>query len=521
MKFPIRIALVALLWLVTISSGELGSLDVDLRLQMAHAWWTKTEEVQITPDMEPIVRGDIRFGVVGADGSRKIGYETGQSFLMLPADWLGSQLHRRWPVASADIVRRWAVNLFTFIPINIAVVLAAFWLLRLFQFEERVAGLASLTLLLGTTVLHYAQVHQHNNQLLLLTLVGYGGAIAYLQTKQSRWLIAGGMALGMAVFIRVTGLIHAATVVLFLVGAVAYKYRQMGAVIRSVGLWLVGFVPVFLVSRYVDFLRYGSFFASGKSIEQLQLETDVIWSGLPQLPDGYPLINSFNVGILGPLISPAKSIFLYDPLLVPCLLLGALCWQRLSPWIRWYLVTSILNLGLHLAAYSRFVFWHGDSAWGARYHVTSVHLLLVPLLAVFIQQLLATSKLKRLFFRGLLILALMVQLASVSMPMNLEIFQKRVGMPGTRLDIRLVQRMSNIACQFDPDLTRLCTDRHPDKKVYLDHLNHWNFFPFVLGQTDSDSDNSSGLQGVLFLLWGLALGAAILTSVTLWRTSGL
>ncbi|EKU96470.1 hypothetical protein Lepto7375DRAFT_0472 [Leptolyngbya sp. PCC 7375] len=521
MKISTRIALVALLWLITINSGELGSLDVNLRLQMAHAWWTGTEEVQLTPDMTPKVRGDIRFGVIGADGDRYIAYETGQSFLMLPADWVGSQLHQIWSEVPAETLRRWSVNLLTFIPINVAVVLAAFWLLKLFHFEERVAGLASLTLLLGTTALHYAQVHQHNNQLLLLTTLGYATAMAYIQTRRALWPFLGGIALGMAVFIRVTSMIHALTVILFLVGIVAYKSRQVGAVIQTIGLWLMGFVPVFLISRYIDSLRYGSFLASGKSVEKLQLATDSMWTGLPQLPADYPLINAPQVGILGPLISPAKSIFLYDPLLLPCLILAGVCWFKLSPLIRWYLVTSTLNLGLHLAAYSRFVFWHGDSAWGARYHVTSVHLLLIPLLAVFIQQLLAARKFRRFVLKGILLFALMAQLASVAMPMNLEIFQKKVGVPGTRLDVRLAARATNVACYVDRDLATLCIDRNPDKKQYLEHLNHLSFFPFTFSHNNAESEQTNPIKGLLFLIWSLALVATILISLNTWCLSGL
>ena len=521
MKILTRIVLVALLWLITINSGELGSLDVDLRLQMAHAWWAGTEEVQVTSDMTPKVRGDIRFGVIGADGDRYIGYETGQSFLMLPSDWLGSQLHQVWPRIPGETLRRWSVNLFTFIPINVAVVLATFWLLKLFQFEERVAGLASLTLLLGTTALHYAQVHQHNNQLLLLTTLGYATAIAYIQTRRAFWPFLGGIALGLAVFIRVTSMIHALTVVLFLVGIVAYKSRQVGAVIQTIGLWLMGFIPVFLISRYVDFLRYGSFWASGKSVEKLQLTTDPMWVGLPQLPAGYPLINAPQVGILGPLISPAKSIFLYDPLLLPCLIIGGICWFKLSPLIRWYLVTSVLNLGLHLAAYSRFVFWHGDSAWGARYHVTSIHLLLIPLLALFIQKLLTTRKMKRFILKGILLIALLTQLASVAMPMNLEIFQKKVGVPGTRLDLRLATRAINVVCYVDRDITKLCVDQNPDKKQYIEHLNHLSFFPFTFSHNHVAADKTNPIKALLFLIWLLALVAAVLISLNTWRWSGL
>lgn len=65
MKTVTKIALIALLWITVVNSGTMGSLDTDLRLQMAHAWWTGTEEVQIPPGYKLKVRGDIQAGVIG------------------------------------------------------------------------------------------------------------------------------------------------------------------------------------------------------------------------------------------------------------------------------------------------------------------------------------------------------------------------------------------------------------------------------------------------------------------------
>jgi hypothetical protein len=507
------ILLIALLWTAVINSGTLGTLDTDLRLQMAHAWWTGTEEVQVSPDDTPIVRGDIRFGVMGVDGKRYIAYEEGQSILMLPGDWVGTQLHHLLPIVDQKTMRDWTVNLLIFMPLNAAAVAACYWLLKLFGFKQRTAGLAAIAWFLGTTILHYAQVHQHNNQVLLLVTLGYGAALSYVLRDRPLLAFLSGLALGGTVLIRITSIIHGLTVALFLAGGLAYRRRDFIKVVHGLGLWVAGFIPFVLLGRIMDYLRYGSLFATGKSIEQQQLTTDPAWNGLPDLPDGYPLINEPHVGILGPLISLSKSIFIYDPLLLPCLILGVVFWKKLTPYIQWYLVTVTVNLGLHLVAYSRFVFWHGDSAWAARYHVTSVHLLLIPLVAVLIQRLSQAKAWKAWLLKTVVAIAIMVQLASVAMPMNLEIYQANVGMPGSRLEFRLAQRINNLVCLVDGSFSKACTTQHPDKEQYLEHLNHLVFLPFTYSQQTEGNGVNFPLSIVLFVLWGLLLVLALWVTV--------
>ncbi|HBB32407.1 MAG TPA: hypothetical protein DDZ80_08575 [Cyanobacteria bacterium UBA8803] len=509
MKTLTKIALIALLCFATVNSGTLGTLDTDLRLQMANAWWTGTEEVQVRPGYQLKVRGDIVAGVMGVGGRRYIAYEQGQSMLMLPGDWLGTQLHQWFPNIPSQDLRKLTVSFLIFLPLNVAAVVACFWLLRLFDFGERIAGLTSIAWLLGTTVLHYAQVHQHNNQVLLFVTIGYAAALAYVLRDRPYFALISGLALGGTVLIRITSVIHALTVLLFLVGCIAYQRRKMVEVLRGAGLWVVGFIPFALLGRIFDYIRYGSFLATGKGIEKQQLATDPMWAGLPDLPPNYPLINEPHVGILGPLLSPAKSIFIYDPLLLPCLVLLIVLWKKLSPFMQWYLVTGVLNLGLHLAAYSRFVFWHGDSAWAARYHVTSVHLLLIPLLALFIENLLSAKKSKAWLMQGILGIAIAVQISSVAMPMNLEIFQTQVGMPGSRLDFRLGQRIANVVCLVNGSLSNRCVDRNPDKKPVLEHINHLFFLPFEFNQKAAENPNLINLSRVLLVLWILVLMMAI------------
>ena len=500
MKTFIKITLIALLWIITINPGLIYG-DTLARLDMAHAWWTGTEEISLAPNYKPSSRLE-NVGVLGRGGKRYIPYEVGQSLLMLPGDWLGTQLHQLFPKMELKFFRRLIVNFFIFVPLNVAAVLSCFWLLRLFEFEERIAGLASITWLLSTTVLNYAQVPQQNNQVLLFVTIGYAAALVCVRRGIPYFALISGLALGAALLVRMTSVIHVLTVFVFLVGCIVYESRDKLKVFQIAGLWLVGFIPLNLLGRVFDYIRYGSFWTTGQSLTVKQLNTDPIFSGLPELPANFPLSNSPIIGVWGVLFSPAKSIFIYDPLLLPCLILAIVLWKKISPYIQWYLMNGIFNLGLYIILTSRLDFWHGDPGWGARYHVTSVHLLLIPLIALFIQQLLWVRGLTRWLMRGLIMLALVVQIASVILRPSAEVGRIYFDRPETFLRFRLGDRVTNVACLMNSSFAEDCQNR-----LYY-HVNgplieKVSLLPFIFTRG----------RNLVFIVWGLGLILAIITTI--------
>ncbi len=522
----IKVSLIAFLWVCIISSG-LVNADSDTRLKMAHAWWTGTSEVEV---YKPNNRGDQLFlGVIGKGGKRYVPYDLGQSLLMLPGDWLGTQLSPWFPKLGDRDLRGLIVNLVIFIPLNVAAVLACYWLLRLFDFGEKLAGLSSIVWLLGTTVLHYTQVPQQNNQLLLFVIIGYAAALAYAKTAIPRFAIFSGLALGAAMLIRMTSILHVLTVFFFLMGCIVYQSRDKLQILKSGGLWIIGFVPLIFLGRFLDYLRYGSFWTTGSTLVKQQLNTDPIYAGLPEFPANYPFIYPPQVGILGALFSPAKSIFIYDPLLLPCIVLGVVLWKQLSPYIQLYLITGVLNIGLHLAFYSRFEFWHGDAAWGARYHVTSVQLLLIPLVALFIQTLLSARKrLTRWLLRSVLLIAILVQIFSITLFFALESAQGELLPSETRYwDFRLGHRITNVACQVralwsHSTFAQYCSgdsirELSASGEVLTAHQKRIKFFlsnpPNQLAPLPFNYARFGLSRKWIFLIWGVGVMIAIATTV--------
>ncbi|MDJ0842678.1 hypothetical protein [Crocosphaera sp.] len=161
MKTSLKVILIAALWILIVSTGRMGTIDTVLRLQMAHSWWSGQPEIK--PNYQPSHGHDIKAGIQTLNGDRRYGYDSGQSLLMLPSDWLSTKVKPYFPKIGRRDFQELGVSFLTFLPINVATVVACFWLLRLFGFEKNLAGLSSIIWLITTTVWHYSQVPFHNN----------------------------------------------------------------------------------------------------------------------------------------------------------------------------------------------------------------------------------------------------------------------------------------------------------------------------------------------------------------------
>jgi hypothetical protein len=155
------LGIVALLTAFAVQSGEIGSSDSQHRLQAAHSFWTS--EPAVFPDEYP------EFGIHGRGGKLYGWYGIGQSILLLPFDVIGTYAERlpffaEYHSAETDpTIRNIVVTYGTNGLVCVLSILVCFrFLLRLgFTVNQAVAG--ALTLLFGTTFLHYTQNMMENN----------------------------------------------------------------------------------------------------------------------------------------------------------------------------------------------------------------------------------------------------------------------------------------------------------------------------------------------------------------------
>ncbi|WP_375329502.1 glycosyltransferase family 39 protein [Microcystis sp. BLCC-F210] len=221
----IKISLITFLWLAVINTGFIRG-DTLARLSITHSIWTGEPEIQLDTNYKPLSRLDNTIGNLSRDGKRYHAYEVGQSLLMLPGDWLGTTIHQLIPRIPEELSRRFVVNWLIFVPINIAVVISAYYLLIKLEFSEKIATISSITWLLTTTVLNYAQNNQQNNQVLLFVILAYIAIFNYLKNNKIINIYLSGVALGCAFLVRTTSIIHIATTLLFLFGILLYKRKS-------------------------------------------------------------------------------------------------------------------------------------------------------------------------------------------------------------------------------------------------------------------------------------------------------
>ena len=497
-----KVTLLALMWLIFVNPGSITNLDTERRLNMSHAWWTRTEES--FPGNKVVININER---------NYIPYDLGQPMLMLPGDWLGEKLGQNFEQEQErQYFREAVVSFLIFVPINLLAVLTCFQFLQLFGYNQRVAGLSSIVWLLGTSVLFYSSFHQQNNQILLFVLISYQAALAYA-TKDDKYLgILSGISLGIAFLIRVTSILHAVSVVVFLIGCV-FKRRRLKPVFKAFCLWMTGFIPFLFLERLLTYVRYGDWMANSASLH-LQ-----IYSQASSLGDPNAIVEGTNKGfsflglltkvqpdaLLAPLFSPEKSIFLYDPLTLPCLVALVICWRFLSRYIKWYTIAVIIGFLLHTYIYSWTSNWITDGVWGARYHITSVHLMLVPLIPLLIRSAIKQAKKARPLAQQalrwitmtIIAIAILIQFASIGLHFSLEATQQTLGI-GSRF--HLVQRLDNIVFKIrsgDRANLKITGVEDNETKADLKDKMRWDLLPFLY---QNDLKKNSYLNKFFLLL---------------------
>ena len=494
----ILLGLVAVLATFAVQSGEIGSSDSQHRLQAAHSFWTS--EPAVLPQEYP------EFGIHGRGGRLYGWYGIGQSLLLLPSDVIGTYigrlpLFRDYRDAQTDpTVRNSIVAYSTNTLVCVLSILVCFrFLLSLrFTLNQSVAG--ALTLLFGTTFLHYSQNMMENNLILLLTLTGL--CFQYEWLDAGRWtpLLIGSTALGANLTIRLTTVLDIATVALFVVLLLWTEGTRGSTLAGKLWTYAQGTIPCYagglLVDRFYQYERFGSFlntYISVFGLEQRNIN--------PALPVNFPWTTPLRMGILGPLISPEKSIFLFDPLLILTLLLAVFLWRSLTQEIKAYLSAGFILIVLDILVYAQFYDWSGDFAWGDRYVSTAVQVVAfisVPLLLRY------RAEMGRILWTtgiALLAASVLIQISSVIFWCPLEIYQMETfGHPTFVIGLRF----KNVAAFLfgKMDAWGLTNQAMIEDSWDYQHITTFNFLPFVLRRI---GQAPHWLMDVVFSLWSALL----------------
>jgi hypothetical protein len=288
--------------------------------------------------------------------------------------------------------------------------------------------------------------------------------------------------------------------------------------VRGRALWvrcrayLTVAVPIYLFFGFLDrlyqFYRFGSFFNTYIGIAaQESRQRD------PSLPLNFPFTTPFHEGFLGALFSPAKSVFLFDPLLLLAVLLAAVAWRRFAPPVKAYTLAAWILLLTYMAFYARYFWWAGDFSWGDRY-VSSVAemaaLLAVPLL---LRHRVQVGRAVWSVGVGLSAIATAVQVASVAFWMSLEEFQmETLGRSTFVVGLRMKNIVEFARGGMDP--FGLANRLQIEDPWAYEHITSWNFLPFQLQHA---GQVPAWVVQLAFGLWWAGLAALIWTRLRLRR----
>ena len=491
------LGIVAFLTGLLLQSGELGSSDTTRRLQTTHSFWTSAPPV--LPEDYP------DFGIVGRNGKIYAWYGMGQSLLMLPADIIGTYLERLPAFANLGDrdpgIRAIVVSYSTNILVCVLTVLVCFRFLGLLEFTPNQCIAGALTLLFGTTFLHYTQNMMENNFLLLLTLTGLCFQYEWLLTGNTRALLTGSFALGANILTRLTTVLDIAAAGLFIllipsVGIVRDRghLARLREYIRVTAPCYAVFV---LIDRLYQYLRFGTVWNTYLSVfAERQRNLD------PDLPSNFPWTTPLHTGVLGPLITREKSLFLYDPLVLLTILLAILIWKRFRPEIKAYLIAGSCLLGAYILFYARNYSWSGDYAWGDRYITTPVQLLAMVSIPLLLRHRESLPKVAWQLGMALAALSVTVQLASIVFWHPLELQQmETLGHPTSVVALRF----KNIAAVALGKVGQWGLSNQLTREAGIHSATPY-FLPFLLKKDGSVSGTTAD---ALVAAWFVLLAALI------------
>jgi hypothetical protein len=500
------LALVAGLLAVCVQSGELGTSDTMHRLQTAHSFWT--HEPAVFPNEYP------EFGVHGRGGKLYDWYGLGQPLLLLPADIVGAYIEKLPLFSDYNGPDPTVRNIFVTCTINTLIsVLTALVCFRLlgglgFNVTQSVAGV--LALLFCTTHLHYTQNMMENNYIMLLTLTGFTFHYQWLRSGRTRALAFGSAALGLNLLIRLTTGLDSIAVGIFLLLVLCFERAGKPDFCRRFTAYAKTALPIYLffvlVDRVYQFHRFGTW--TDTYVHYFAREHRLLD---PTLSAKYPWETPFHVGFLGPLVTPNKSILLFDPLIILTILVVTFGWKRFSPQVKAYIAAASFLVLAYICLYARYTVWSGDFAWGDRYvssAVAGLAFISVPLLLKFRRELGRFVWAAGIF---LIVASLVIQLSSLAFWLPLEIYQAEdFGHP--QLVIWL--RFKNIVAFAlgEMDAWGLNTDAMTYDPWDYQHITTWNFLPFVLRRVGAAPRWAVDLT---FALWYSSIAALLATLLRL------
>lgn len=360
------------------AAGHIQTIDVEEELQVAQTLLS-SGSVAIAHDGSD---------VIGARGQPVSGHGIGESILLLPAALTGQLVHG----SRSHLLARFVASL-----LNPAAAAATVAMLFLFAVDlgmrARTAAICAALFAFASIEWPYAHDAFDVTPTGLFLLMGLFGLHRYVRRKRVAWLLLAGGAVGFSLLLRVPSV-----VCLPILGAyLAISIRRLGWTprLRAAAAWLAPVLLAFVVMGWYNWARFAS---------------PLIFSSAPAR-----FTTPIQVGLSGLLLSPGKGLLFFCPIILLGIW-GLRFFLHEHQAIAW----TIVAIGVaNLAFYAKFEFWSGEWAWGPRYLVPVVPLILLP--AVFVlERWRSLPKLVKSLVVGIILASTSVQAIGVTVDYEIQ-----------------------------------------------------------------------------------------------------
>jgi hypothetical protein len=256
------------------------------------------------------------------------------------------------------------------------------------------AAACTVALAFATSVWVYSR-YPYSETLQLVCFTGFFGKLLDVRERptwrEATWL---GVWAGLLVNAKPVYLLSGLGAGLFLVWELRRNWRAL-LLVSLVSL--AAAVPFGALYLWYNKLRWGGIFSTGYGLAFAGSTIGTVGGGGGVVPVGVPHETPL-VGLWGMFLSPGKSVFLYSP----PLLVALYGFLRFFRRFRYIVLAMFLTIFPSLYVHAQMISWAGDFAWGPRYLIFALAVLLLPAVFVVDDLFKLASRLRRFISIGVL-----------------------------------------------------------------------------------------------------------------------
>ncbi len=315
-----------------------------------------------------------------------------QSIFQVPLYLAGKIAAAPFDLEAPLYVSKFFVNLINLLVIPLIAVFL-FLICRQLGFPDRASIGVSFLYAFFTMAFHYARFNSYEPLLTLYLVVGCYSLLKFRESGRNSFFRLFCLTLFLLPVHHYAMFLLAGLTVVFLF--FARRDLKLGAGHFALAGLALGLAVG--LSLYYNYARYGSPWLTGYQAG-VGIDADMGWN--PRIYQG----------IYGLLFSPAKSIFLYNPVLILSVIAARRFFrEQRDPVLKFYVIGVFLFLLLFYSAWWSFL---GECAWGPRFLFPALPFLLMPT-AVLLRDFRGLKKATRALVRVLIIASLALQLVSI------------------------------------------------------------------------------------------------------------